>query len=156
MAPVGYSPSPVAGLPLPPQQSDYCDRDIKASKEDLYMDTTEGGTKGFSNNKVVGESALAPMDTDDGVKSASSSKPKKQKVAKRESQHRGKLRVKKNSSVDIAAATISHRLSRRAEMRGAAPASRNAIALSRRARIPGIPRRPRRPNAPARLRPPAS
>src|ERR1700683_5222277 len=114
------------------------------------MDTRQDGANEFPNSKMVGESALAPMDTDDGVKSASSSKPKKQKVAKRESQHRGKLRVKKNSSVDIAAATISHLLSRRGEMRDAAPISRNATALPRRTRIP------RRPNAPARRKPRAS
>src|SRR5580700_4427903 len=47
------------------------------------MDMQEGGTKEFSNNKVVGESALAPMDPENQVKSASSSKPKKPKVAKR-------------------------------------------------------------------------
>src|SRR5580704_2378499 len=47
------------------------------------MDTRQDGANEFPNSKMVGESALAPMDTDDGVKSASSSKPKKQKVAKR-------------------------------------------------------------------------
>src|ERR1700691_5231888 len=116
MAPVGYSPSPVAGLPLPPQQSDYCDRDIKASKEDLYMDTTEGGTKGFSNNKVVGAAVLAPSDPDQSATRTNSSKPRKKKGAKRESQHRGKLRVKKNSSVGTVVATISPRPSRKGGM----------------------------------------
>jgi hypothetical protein len=47
------------------------------------MDTQQDGTKEFSNNKVVGEATLAPMDSDDQVTSASSSKPKKPKVAKR-------------------------------------------------------------------------
>ena len=47
------------------------------------MDTPPDGTKEFSNNKVVGESALAPTDSDEQVSSASSSKPKKRKVAKR-------------------------------------------------------------------------
>jgi hypothetical protein len=47
------------------------------------MDTEQDGTKEFSNNKVVGESALAPAESEDQVKSSSASKPKKQKPAKR-------------------------------------------------------------------------
>src|ERR1700689_1540579 len=47
------------------------------------MDTQPDGTKEFSNNKVVGESALASMEPDDQLKSESSAKPKKPKVAKR-------------------------------------------------------------------------
>jgi hypothetical protein len=47
------------------------------------MDTQPDGTKEFSNNKMVGESALAPIGSDDRVTSATSSKPKKQKPAKR-------------------------------------------------------------------------
>jgi hypothetical protein len=47
------------------------------------MDTQHDGTEEFSNNKVVGEPALASTDSDDQLKSATSSKPKKRKVAKR-------------------------------------------------------------------------
>jgi hypothetical protein len=47
------------------------------------MDTQQDGTKEFSNNKVVGASVLAPVDPDQPVTSASLSKPRKQKVAKR-------------------------------------------------------------------------
>jgi len=57
------------------------------------MDMQPDGTKEFSNSKMVGESALAPIDSDDQVKSASLLKPKKQKVAKRP-----KLASKKTSS----------------------------------------------------------
>jgi hypothetical protein len=56
------------------------------------MDTREDGTKEFSNNKVIGASVLAPVDPDDRVKSANSSKPKTQRVAKR-----AKLVAKKTS-----------------------------------------------------------
>jgi hypothetical protein len=47
------------------------------------MDTTEGGTKGFSNNKVVGAAVLAPADPDQSATRTNSSKPRKKKVAKR-------------------------------------------------------------------------
>ena len=47
------------------------------------MDTQEDGTKEFSNSKVIGASILAPVNPDGRVKSANSSKPKKQKPAKR-------------------------------------------------------------------------
>jgi hypothetical protein len=46
------------------------------------MDAEQDGTKEISNSKVVGEPALEPVDSEDPVKSASSSKPKKQKVVK--------------------------------------------------------------------------
>jgi hypothetical protein len=48
------------------------------------------GSEEFSNNKVVGEPAQAAIDSDDQIKSASSSKPKKQKVAKRPKPAAGK------------------------------------------------------------------
>jgi hypothetical protein len=47
------------------------------------MDTQQDGTSEFSNSKVVGQPALAPIDLDDRVKSAKPSKPKKQKPARR-------------------------------------------------------------------------
>jgi hypothetical protein len=47
------------------------------------MDTRQEGANEFPNSKIVGESALAPIGSDDQVRSASSPKPKKQKVAKR-------------------------------------------------------------------------
>ena len=63
----------------------------------VYMPATEPreadqlpSTEEFSNNKVVGEPALASTDSDDQIKSASSSKPKKQKVAKRPKPASGK------------------------------------------------------------------
>ena len=54
------------------------------------MDMQTDGTEEFSNNKVVGEPGLASTDSDEPVKSASSSKPKKQKVAKRSKPASGK------------------------------------------------------------------
>jgi hypothetical protein len=47
------------------------------------MDTEQDDTKEFSNSKVIGVTALAPIGSDDQVKIASAAKPKKQKSAKR-------------------------------------------------------------------------
>jgi hypothetical protein len=54
------------------------------------MDTQQDGTKEFSDDKMVGEPAQAPTESDDQLKSATSSKPKKQKVAKRPKPATGK------------------------------------------------------------------
>src|SRR5581483_109328 len=47
------------------------------------MDTRIDGTEEVSDDKMVGEPAHTAIDSDDQIKSASSSKPKKHKVAKR-------------------------------------------------------------------------
>jgi hypothetical protein len=47
------------------------------------MDTQEGGTKEFSNNKVVGASVLAPAEPGQPATRTNSSKPRKKKVANR-------------------------------------------------------------------------
>jgi hypothetical protein len=57
------------------------------------MDTRIDGTEEFSNNEVVAESALAPMDSEDQSTSASASKPKKQKATKRQKLASGKTSV---------------------------------------------------------------
>jgi hypothetical protein len=54
------------------------------------MDMQTDGTKEVSDDKMGGEPALASTDSDEPVKSATPSKPKKQKVAKRPKPASGK------------------------------------------------------------------
>jgi hypothetical protein len=90
------------------------------------MDTRQEAAIEFTDNRKVDESTVTSKESDNQVKLATSSKPKKQKVAKRPKRVSAKTSGQENSSADTVVATTFRLRSKREGMCGAEPASRSA------------------------------